>query len=135
MNLSLLRDLEAKLHEAKRFSQVWDFFLTHFGEGPEFIALGQRGSDEFLDTVLRQVGQQLFGRKVRIADAMLTRLPEHGFVHGTVLLEGRLTSALYFENIHKGMLAILAGPGDPPETKFVRFTGRALYGALSRSEN
>jgi hypothetical protein len=135
MDLSLLRDLEMRLHEAKQFSAVWDFFLTHFGEDPAFIALGQRGSDEFLDAVLRQVGQQLFGRRVSLIDPMLTRLPEYGFIHGTVLLEGRLTSALYFENIHKGMLAILAGPGDPPETKFVRFTGRALYGALNRSEN
>lgn len=135
MDLTRLRTLEKLLHEAKQFYDVWDYFLEHFGEHPEFIALGQRGSDEFLDVVLRQIGEQLFGPGVRLSEPMLTRLPEYGFLHGTLVMEGRLTSALYFENIHKGMLAVLAGPGDPPETKFIRFTGRALYKGLDRSEN
>ncbi len=126
--------LKTKLHEAQTFSDVWDFFLTHFGEKREFIALGERGSDPFLETVLAQVGEQLFGRPIRITDMMLTRLPGHGFIHGTVFIEGRLTSAIYFEEIHKGMLAVLWSL-DPPETKFVRFTGRALYDALNRSSN
>lgn len=135
MDLSKLRALEKMLHEATRFYDVWDYFLKHFGEDPAFIALGQRGRDEFLDEVLQQIGMQLFGPRVQITEPMLTRLPEYGFIHGTVFMQGRLASALYFENIHKGMLAVLAGPGDAPETKFIRFTGRAMYKGLDRSDN
>ncbi len=134
MDLSLLKTLEKKLHEAAKFADVWDYFMTNFGEVPEFIALGQRGSDPFLETVLSEVGRQLFGRDVRIDELLLTRIPEYGFFHGTVWIEGKLTTALYFEKIHKGLLAILWSDR-PPETKFVRFTGRALYDAMNRSEN
>jgi hypothetical protein len=134
MDLSLLKTLEEKLHQAKEFSEVWDYFLTHFGEKREFIALGQRASDDFLEAVLAEVGKQLFGRPVRITDMLLTRLPDYGFIHGTVLLEGKMTSAIYFEKIHKGMLGILWS-FSPPETKFVRFTGRGFYNALNRSSN
>jgi hypothetical protein len=134
MDLSLLKTLEEKLHQAQEFSDVWDYFLTHFGQKPEFIALGQRTGDDFLEAVLAEVGKQLFGRPVRITDMLLTRLPEHGFIHGSVVLEGKLTSAIYFEKIHKGMLGILWS-SSPPETKFVRFTGRGYYNALIRSTN
>jgi hypothetical protein len=134
MDLSLLKTLKTKLHEAEQFSDVWDYFLTNFGEVPEFIALGQRGSDPFLETVLAEVGKQLFGREIHVTNMLLTRIPEYRFIHGTVFLEGKLTTALYFEEIHKGLLAVLWS-SRPPETKFVRFTGRALYDAMNRSEN
>ncbi len=124
MDLSLLNTLRKKLHEAAQFSDVWDFFMTHFGEVQEFISLGQRGSDPFLEAVLAEVGRQLFNREVRITNLMLTRIPEYGFMHGTVWIEGKLTTAMYFEEIHKGLLAVLWSTR-PPETKFVRFTGRA----------
>src|SRR5690349_19431902 len=97
MDLSLLNTLRDKLHEAKQFADVWDYFLTHFGEKREFIALGQRASDPFLEAVLEQVGEQMLGRAVRIGDMLLTRIPEYGFIHGTVTIEGKLTSALYFQ--------------------------------------
>jgi hypothetical protein len=134
MDLSLLRTLQEKLHQVKRFSEVWDFFLTNFGRQREFIALGQQASDPFLEGVLQQVGEQLFGRRIQVTDLMLTRIPEYGFLHGTAQIEGKPTSALYFEEIHKGMLAVIWSVR-PAETKFVRFTGRALYDGLNRSSN
>jgi hypothetical protein len=134
MNLSLLNTLKQKMYDAKDFSEVWDYFLTNFGEKPAFIKMGQAASDEFLESVLSTVGEQLFGMPVRISNMMLTRIKEYGFIHGTVLMEGKLTSALYFEDQHKGLLAILWS-FSPPETKFVRFTGRALYDHLNRSMN
>lgn len=134
MDLTKLDTLKQKMHEAKVFSEVWDYFLTNFGEVREFIALGQRASDPFLVNVLETVGEQLFCKPVTVSNMMLTRIKEYGFIHGTVMLEGKLTSAIYFEELHKGLLAILWSFA-PPETKFVRFTGRALYDKLSRSEN
>jgi hypothetical protein len=134
MDLSLLTTLREKLHQAQKFADVWDFFLTHFGEKAEFMHEGQRASDPFLEMVLAEVGQQLFGRPVKVTNMLLTRIPEYSFIHGTVHIEGKLTSAIYFEDIHKGILAVLWS-FVPPETKFVRFTGRALYDGLNRSSN
>ena len=134
MDLTRLNELRERMHAARTFSDVWDYFLKHLGENPEFIALGQRASDPFLESVLSEVGRQLFGRPVEVHDLMLTRIEEYGFIHGTACIEDRLTSALYFEEIHKGMLAVVWS-ARPPETKFVRFTGRALYDGLNRSSN
>jgi hypothetical protein len=84
--------------------------------------------------VLAEVGRQLFGREVRVSNMLLTRIPEYGFIHGTVWIEDKLTTAMYFEEIHKGLLAVLCS-NNPPETKFVCFTGRTIYDAKNRSIN
>jgi hypothetical protein len=34
VGLSLLKNLEKNLHEAEEFSDVWDYFMTVFGEVP-----------------------------------------------------------------------------------------------------
>src|SRR5262249_13928845 len=106
----------------------------NFGEKREFIALGQRASDEFLESVLSTVGEQLFHKPVTVSNMLLTRIPGYGFIHGTVMLEGKLTSAIYFEELHKGLLAILWSLA-APETNFARSTGRAVYEKLNRSDN
>jgi hypothetical protein len=113
---------------------VWDYFLTHFAENPEFLRLGEPvGGDELLQQVIVAVCRSLFTQPALI-QARLIRLPEHHFVHGTLYLDDRLSSLLYFEDIHKGMMAVLWS-SQPPETKYLRFTGRALYDALNRSQN
>lgn len=134
VDLSLLTSLEQMLHEAKQFSDIWDYFLAHFGENREFIALGERADDEVLEQVLQQVGRQLFGREVRVREMRLKRIPEYRFLHGSVLLEGKLASVIYFEEPQKGVLAVFWG-SPASKVKYVRFTGRALYDGLNRSSN
>ena len=92
MDLSLLNTLKQKMHDAKVFSEVWDYFLTNFGDKREFIALGQRASDEFLESVLSTVGEQLFHKPVTVSNMLLTRIPGYGFIHGTVMEEGGRTA-------------------------------------------
>jgi hypothetical protein len=134
MDLTLLATLKERLTTATQFSDVLDYFLTHFGENPEFIKLGERTRDSFLEAVLEQVGAQLLGHPVKPRNLLLTRLPEHMFVHGTATLEGNLTTALYFEDIHTGLLAVLWS-ASPSETKLVRFSGRPLFDQWKRSAN
>jgi hypothetical protein len=127
MDLTLLATLKDKLATTDRFAAVMEYFFDHFGDDPEFIDQGERADCPFLETILAQVGAQLCGKPVTPADVLLTRLPEHQFVHGRCFLDGKLTTVLYFEDIHLGLLAVVwsFASGD---TKLVRFRGRALSG-------
>jgi hypothetical protein len=134
MDLTLLETLKEKLTCAREFSEVMTYFLDHFGEDPAFIASGERIDHPFLVSILEQIGRQLFGRDVAVGHLVLTRVPEHAFVHGGASLGGKLTTVLYFEDIHKGLLTI-AWSLSPPETKYARFTGRPLQDSWARSVN
>jgi hypothetical protein len=136
MDLSGLAELKRLLHEAKEFSTVWDYFLTNFGERPEFMEHGDPvPEDELLLLVVKEVCKSLFPQRPAILiRSRLIRIAEQHFVHGTMFLDDRLSGMLYFEDDHKGMMAV-CWSSQPPETKYVRFTGRALFDALKRSEN
>jgi hypothetical protein len=134
MDLSLLTTLKETLVEATTFADIFTYFLDHFGEDPEFIELGERVRDPMLEGIIAQVGLQLFGRKVHIDHVLFTYLAEHSFLHGTAMIEGRLSTVIYFRDIHMGLLVVL-WTGTPPETKFIRFRGMPMPDRWQRSVN
>src|SRR5258707_11765033 len=99
--------------------------MDHFGEDPEFIDLGEATRDPFLEAAIAQIAAQLFGgkRDVVVTKMLLTRLPEQQFIHGGIVLGGKMGNVLYFEDIHVGLLALIWSV-EPSETKMARFTGR-----------
>lgn len=125
MDLSPLTTLKDKLLHAKTFADVQTYFLDHFGDQPEFMELGERHRDPFLEAVFASVAEQLHNGRVPVTNVMLKRLPEHGFIHGSALLGGRLATLLYFEELRRGLIAVIWSVS-PPETKFARFLGQPL---------
>jgi hypothetical protein len=125
MDLSRLATLKEKLVTAREFSKVFDYFLDHFGENPDFIALGERADCPFLEAVLAQVGHTLFQRKVWVTEMLLTELPEQHFIHGTCRIAGRLATVIYFDDIHTGLMVVILSES-PSETRLVRFSGRPM---------
>jgi hypothetical protein len=134
MDLALLSTLKEKLIQATDFTPVFEYFMDHFGEDPDFIALGERAQHPFLAAVLDRVGKELFGKPVPLTDLLLVRLPEHQFLHGGCILGGKLANVLYFEDGSVGLLAV-AMSMSPGETRLVRFTGQPLPAAWKPSEN
>jgi hypothetical protein len=125
MDLTLLATLKDKLIHATDFSDVFTYFLDHFGEDEEFIEQGEVVRNEFLEQIYLQVGQQVFGRPVVLTNILFKHLPEHHFYHGGACLDGQVANVLYFEDACAGLLAILWSE-KPGETKFARFRGRPL---------
>ena len=125
MDLALLATLKDKLIHATNFGDVMNYFFDHFGEDPDFIALGDRAEDAFLQAVFEEVGGQIFGGKVRVTNVLLTRLPEQQFVHGGFLLNGQLGNVFYFEDLQMGLMAVVVSVA-PSETRMVRFSGRPV---------
>jgi hypothetical protein len=124
MDLELLTVLKDKLVHATQFTDVINYFFDHFGEDAEFISLGEATRHVFLESVLAEVGRQMFGNQVAIMDLLLTRLPERHFIHGGGTLNGRVVTVFYFEDVAVGLVAV-ASPSSK-ETKLARFTGKPL---------
>ncbi len=134
MDLKLLAILKDKLIHAKDFSDVWNYFFDHFGEDSDFIALGERAEDSLLEAIIQEVGLQLFPNRVVLSNLLLARLPEHQFIHGGLMINGRLANVIYFEDIHMGLMAVVTSL-KPGETKMIRFSGQPMLSGHQRSRN
>lgn len=105
---------------AETIGDIWDFFFDHFGDNPEFLALGKRGESPLLRSILVRLGRELFGPEGKLTSLHLEVLHEQRFTHGSCFLGGQPASVLYFSDIGLGSVAVT----DPPtgRTHFVRFT-------------
>lgn len=134
MDLSLLPELKHKLIHDKDLTPVWQFFLDHFGEDPEFIALGEAITHAFLESVLAQVGMQMFPGNAIASMTRLVRLEDQQFIHGSINLSGRMGFVFYFEDIQVGMV-VVSDPSAFDNAKMARFSGRTSRKPGPPSEN
>jgi hypothetical protein len=134
MDLARLPELKQKLLHENDLARVWDFFMDHFADRQQFTALGERAHDNFVETVVGQVGLQLYGTGAKVIGLILTRLPEHQFIHGGFLIGGRPGGVICFEDLRAGLVAI---PELPPsiEVKYARFSGQPLRRPAKPSRN
>ncbi len=120
MDLNRLKELKDKLMVAEEIGDIWDFFFDHFGENPEFMALGKRRKSPLLHGILVKLGTELFGPKGKLTALQLVVLRSQRFAHGSCFLGGLPATVLYFADIGLGSAAVT----DPAtgRTHFIRFT-------------
>lgn len=132
MDLTLLATLKDNLLTATNFRDVQDYFLTHFGEKPEFISLGERTQHPLLEAVVTEVAKQLFKGSPRVEQLMLSRIPGHDFLHGGMFVNGCIGTIIHFDDIHKGLVCICSLDG---QTHYARFSGRPMRPRAEPSAN
>ena len=132
MDLSRLDDLKERLTSAEQLGDIWDYFFDHFGENPDFIALGKLKRVPLVRDILRKVAKELFGEGAELRTLRLTVIREKKLAHGTCLLAGRLTSVLYFGDVGMGSLAVT--DQKTGMTHFVRFTKMGIVPASESGE-
>lgn len=133
MNLSRLAVLKDKLVNEQEFIQVWNYFLDHFGDKLSFIALGKRTSHPFLEAFVSQLSRTMFQHDVSPRDLMLTLLPEHKFIHGSVMVNTNIIGVIFFEDIQVGMATVVQMRKPKGDHQFIRFRGPGV--SLKPSEN
>jgi hypothetical protein len=122
MDLTLFAKLKETLMTAKRFDEIWNYFFDHFMENAEFMSMGKPiQRHELLEAVLAQIAGRLFKVEAAVLEIRLIKLAEQNFIHGCGMLNGHLTSVIYFEDDHMGIFNIVMDDG---RTEMARFSGR-----------
>ena len=127
-----LQTLKEKLRTAKEFHTVLTFFFDEIDRQPGFMKLGEEIEHPFLTSVITQVGAQCFPGNVIVTGLILTRLPEHQFIHGGCMVNGQPGTMIFFEDINMGLFS-LAITGK--ETKFARFSAKPFPQGIVPSTN
>ncbi len=129
-----LAKLKADLVKAERFADVYTYFFDHLGEDPAFLDRGRREENAFLKAVLPHVAEELLHKPVKMVDFLAIRLEDQPFLHGSCQFAGHLMTFFYFEDIAKGLAAVVSIL-NPKETHFIRFSGQRLTPPAEPSRN
>jgi hypothetical protein len=121
LDLEKLGTLKQMLVEATDFSDVYGYFMDHFGEDPELMAMGERFRDPAFLQMLERLGAQVVGKKARIEQPLFLRVKEHRFVHGAFRYGDHVGCVFYFGDIEKGLAAFGSLESEGP-TELARFT-------------
>jgi hypothetical protein len=119
-----LANLKTKVLAGGDFGAIMSYFFDTCAENREFLDLGKLTRHQKLEAILPQVLMSACGEKVKLNRLLLTEIPEAKFIHGGFMVEGRPGSVIYFEDIDKGVVALMARDGIT--TDFVRFTCQSL---------
>ena len=109
LDLRKLEDLKEKMQVEEDFAAIWKFFFDHFGENPEFMALGEQADEEmrqFLEPILESICKQLVNREVMTAQFILTEFPDQKFYHGPCLTDAGIAVVFYFDDLKMGMFSL-----------------------------
>jgi hypothetical protein len=100
--------------------------MSDFAEKYGFMELGERTRDPILEAAIAVSAAQVLGPKPTVKRLMLVRIPEHRFIHGAAMLQGRMANIFYFEDLGVGLIAIvMSARGD---NRFIRFTASTSPG-------
>jgi hypothetical protein len=114
LDLQKLDELKEKMQVEEDFGAIWKFFFDHFGENPEFMALGERADEAmclFLEPILEGICKQVVNRDVMAAQFILTEFPDQKFYHGPCLTDAGIAVVFYFEDLKMGMFSLTPGLG------------------------
>jgi hypothetical protein len=120
-DLQKLATLKKLLVNATDFSDVYAYFMDHFGQAPDLMTLGKPLRDPAFVEAIEQIGARVTGKKARITRPFLLRLAEHTFIHGAFVLGSHVGSVFYFEDIERGLAAFGALESEGP-SEFARFS-------------
>ncbi len=111
VDLTKLLVLRDKLIKATDFKEPCDYFLTHFGENPDFIKLGVPADAEFLTPILQGLSNAILKKTPTHIRLALTEIPDYRFLHGACFMDSQIANILYFRDIDMGILTLLqSGP-------------------------
>ncbi len=104
MPTQFIATLKEMLVQGKDFYAVQNYYLDHVAE---IMGKGDTVKDTMLEEVLHQSSRAAVKGEARIAQMLIMRVAEHGFLYGGFLVNGRPASVFYFEEIQTGLLAVV----------------------------
>ncbi len=120
----VLENLREQVLTGDDFHAMMTYFFDHCSDHDDFMALGSRAEDPVLEAVVSEALAFACHGPVKLSFVLLTRLPDEKFIHGGFFVDGLPGSLIYFEELDRGVAALLRRSGGV--TDFVRFTCKRL---------
>ena len=119
-----LAALREKVLTGDDFKEIMLYFFDNCADDPAFLDVGKRHNHPKLVQLLPALLGAVRKQPTRVSDLLLIAVPDEKFVHGGFVVEGRPGTLIYFEDIDRGVAALLQRDGQT--TDFFRFSCQTL---------
>ncbi|MFN7923354.1 MAG: hypothetical protein U0Q16_24850 [Bryobacteraceae bacterium] len=121
--LEQVAELKRQLAGAKKLDEVVTYFFDNFADNPDFHQVGYPREEiprQLQDAVIHVVDALWEGKPVAMR-WMIIDIPTMGFMHGTIIMNGKLATVIWAPDILVGLLAITLDPASS-RTTFARIS-------------
>ena len=101
-----LKEVKDLLVSADDLSKVHKSFFDSIDAHREFIDLAKPTTSELLEETLKIIGRNIFQKDCAIIDLRLLKMKREHFIHGVGIMNGCITTILYFDDIDVGLAAV-----------------------------
>lgn len=104
-----LAELRERMQHPTDYEKAVHYFLEEFAGDQAFVRASDVDSMPHLIETLRRVASKAIGRDVKLADALVSHLRAHRFIHGNARADGRIVLFFYFLEGDTGMMMLIPG--------------------------
>ena len=126
--------LRDKLLHAEKFSDVWEYFLDHISDDPEFNVASHRTRSEVLEPIFDQFCSHALKAKPAHGSLLLVRYGPNHFIHGGAMVGTMLVNVLFFEDLMTGLFSVTDPTGRRP-ARLSRFNAKPAPGMPNPTQN
>ena len=134
MDPSHFATLRDKLRHAEKFQSIWEYFVDHIADDPEFNGDSHRTRSEFLEPMFEQFCKSAVGRKPDPKELLFVRYGKEHFIHGGAPVGSLIVNVLFFEDLMTGVFCVTDPFGKRP-TQFARFNAKPAPGTVHPGDN
>ena len=134
MDPSHFATLRDKLLHGTDFIAVWEYFLDHVADDPEFDAGGQRTRSELLEPVFERYCLSAVKAAPPPGRVLLVRYGPAQFIHGGAMVGRLLVNVMFFEDLQAGLFSV-TDPTGRQKTVVSRFSLKPMPGSANPDRN
>ena len=118
-----MKELKRLLVCAEDFREIWDYYMTNFGENEVFRGLGKQVKKKRMKSLITLVGQKLLRKdQIIVSELVVIGLKKFKFEHGICLINGGFGNFFYFDNLDMGLISFIRD-WKTSEVSLARLTG------------
>lgn len=118
-----VQELKRLLLDEKDLAAINTYFFKHLGNDRDFMQLGMPKDDPKLLEMIECTASTLSPESSVVGQPYFVYVPKFQLYHGTCHVIGRQASVFYFDDLKKGMLAVLSFGGS---TDYLRLSEASL---------
>ncbi len=122
-----IQDLKDLLINESEFQKTFKYFFDNLADHRNFLEQGKKSKAPILKKAFAKIGKEVFGTPGQVTNLLCTYIKKYKMHHGPCLIDGKMSTFFFFEDLDMGMIGIVQG-NNLDDMSYIRFTSYQIEG-------